>query len=58
MAVIHYGENKDSGRSLHSVLSAPPTASQASVPGAARETHDMLKWLNRWRANHAGNYST
>src|SRR6266436_3664027 len=29
-----------SGHSLHSGLSAPPTASQASVPGVVRETHD------------------
>jgi len=27
--------------SLHFGLSAPPTASQASVPGVAQETHDM-----------------
>jgi len=36
--------------SLHFGLSALP-ASQASVPGVDKETHDMLYWLNRWRAN-------
>lgn len=30
------------GHLLHCGLSAPPTASQASVPGVARETQDML----------------
>src|SRR5258705_6062983 len=30
------------GHSLHFGLSAPPTASQASVPGVVRETHDVL----------------
>ena len=30
------------GHSLHSGLGAPPTASQAFVPGVASETHDML----------------
>jgi hypothetical protein len=30
------------GHSLHFGLSAPPTASQASAPGVARETHDVF----------------
>jgi hypothetical protein len=30
------------GHSLHFGLSAPPRASQASIPGVARETHDVL----------------
>ncbi len=34
--------NSGAGHSLHCGLSAPPTASQASFPGVARETHGML----------------
>jgi len=34
--------NSGAGHSLHCGLSAPPTASQASVPGVARERHIML----------------
>jgi hypothetical protein len=33
---------KGAGRSLHCGLNAPPTASQASVPGVASETQSML----------------
>jgi len=32
----------ETGTSLHSGLSAPPPAAQASVPGVAREPHDMI----------------
>jgi hypothetical protein len=40
---LHFGLIARDGHSLHFGLSAPPTASQASVPGVARETHDMLQ---------------
>jgi len=40
-----HGSDKRStiaGNSLHCGLNAPPMASQASVPGVASETHNML----------------
>src|SRR6267154_6543242 len=36
------GNSKGDGRSLHFGLSAPPTASQAFVPGVATETSHVL----------------
>ncbi len=35
-------KNKGGGRSLHYGLNAPPTASQAFVPGVAMETPHVL----------------
>ena len=40
--VRSHSENRLRGHSLHFGLSAPPTASQAFVPGVATETQDML----------------
>jgi len=37
-----FGFDRYAGRSLHYGLRAPPTASQAFVPGVAREIHTML----------------
>ena len=35
-------DNSGAGHSLHCGLSAPPTASEAFVPGVVRETHGMF----------------